>query len=78
MGEHVVLISSAEATASEVYARLLDLDLLKRNATEGRRRFITSGGEDRFGELGRRFLGPEFDGVEQRPWQLAVDRLAAS
>ncbi len=78
MGEDVVLISSAEATASEVYARLLDLDLLKRLPTQGHRRFITSGGEDRFGELGRRFLGPEFEGVEQRPWQRAADRRAAS
>ena len=68
MGEDVVLISSAEATANEVYARLRDDGLLKQSDTEGTRRFITSGGEEIFGELGRRFLGPEFGTAEHRPW----------
>jgi glutamate racemase len=68
MGEDVVLISSAEATANEVYARLLDLQLLRRGDTDGSRRFITSGGEEIFGELGRRFLGPELGQAEHRPW----------
>ena len=68
MGDEVVLISSAEATANEVYARLLDLDLLNRTGAEPERRFITSGGEQVFDELGRRFLGTEFGRVEHRPW----------
>ena len=68
MGDHVVLISSAEATANEVYARLLDLDLVNRTGEAPERRFITSGGEEIFGELGRRFLGAEFGQVEHRPW----------
>ena len=72
MGEDVVLISSAEATANEVYARLIDLDLVHRSGRDGARRFITSGGEEIFGELGRRFLGAEFEGVEHRPWPVEV------
>lgn len=68
MGDDVVLISSAEATANEVYARLLELELLNRAGDEPQRRFITSGGEEIFGELGRRFLGAEFGRVEHRPW----------
>lgn len=68
MGEDVVLISSAEATANEVYARLTDLDLVNHSGNDGTRRFITSGGEEIFGELGTRFLGPEFGSVEHRPW----------
>ncbi len=78
LGDDVVLISSAEATANEVYVRLLDLDLLKRSQSDGRRRFITSGGDELFGELGRRFLGPEFERAEQRPWRSAGESRAAS
>lgn len=77
MGDDVVLISSAEATANEVYARLLDLDLLNRTGNEPERRFITSGGEEIFGELGRRFLGAEFDRVEHRPWSTGRTREAS-
>lgn len=68
MGEEVVLISSAEATATDVYARLRDLDLLKRSSEPAVRRFITSGSETTFGELGERFLGPEMTVVENRSW----------
>jgi glutamate racemase len=73
MGDDVVLISSAEATANEVYARLIDLDLVNRSTSEGTRRFITSGGEEIFGELGRRFLGAEFVAAEHRPWSASSD-----
>ncbi len=72
MGEDVVLISSAEATANEVYARLIDLDLIDRSDNDGTRRFITSGREEVFGELGRRFLGAEFGRVEHRPWTTGI------
>ncbi len=78
MGEGVVLISSAEATATEVYARLLDLDLVNRSQGEGTRRFITSGRQDLFDELGRRFLGAELEGVEHRPWPSVPNARAAS
>jgi glutamate racemase len=64
----VVLISSAEVTANEVYARLKDGDLLRRDEVLGNHRFITSSDSTTFGELGRRFLGPEFRDVEVRSW----------
>ncbi len=66
MGDGVVLVSSAEPTANEVYARLLDGDLLRRAGTPGGLRFAFSGATDP--ELGRRFLGPEFGQIEHRPW----------
>lgn len=67
MGEDVVLISSAEATANEVFARLKDRGLLNRSRGPGEHRFISTS-EGTFSELGRRFLGPEFGAVEHRPW----------
>jgi len=68
MGEDVVLISSAEVTATEVYARLVTEDLLNATDLPGIHRFISSTSEGTFGELGVRFLGPEFGQVEHRPW----------
>lgn len=68
MGEDVLLISSAEVTANEVFARLKDDDLLNPSQEPGRHRFITSSVEGITGELGARFLGPEFGRVESRPW----------
>lgn len=68
MGDEVVLVSSAETTANEVYVTLRDLDLLNRSDEPGRHTFLSSGEEGIFTELGRRFLGPEFKTVERRPW----------
>ncbi|HET7482210.1 MAG TPA: glutamate racemase [Actinomycetota bacterium] len=68
MGDWVVLVSSAEATATDVYATLLGADLLNRSDVPGKHRFLTSGEETLFGELGRRFLGAEFQDVERREW----------
>jgi glutamate racemase len=68
MGEDVVLISSAEATANEVYARLLELDLLKHDDAPGLFRFVASSADGLDDQLGRRFLGPEFGPVEYRSW----------
>ena len=68
MGDEVVLVSSAETTANEVYVTLRDLDLLNRSDQPGRHTFLSSGEEGIFTELGRRFLGPEFKTVERRPW----------
>jgi glutamate racemase len=67
MGEEVVLVSSAEPTANEVYANLLDGESLNRTGEPGKLRFILSGDPDP--ELGRRFLGPEFGNVETHPWK---------
>lgn len=68
MGEGVLLISSAEVTATEVYARLKDDNLLNPSHELGRHRFIASSEEGISSDLGARFLGPEFRDVETRLW----------
>ena len=70
MGEGVVLVSSAEVTAKEVYAQLLERAALSGVSRRGRHRFVASS-EGYFSELGERFLGPEFGSVEHRPWDRA-------
>lgn len=66
MGPDVVLISSAEETARDVYAALLRDDLLRSGSAEPpRHEFLTTGDPGSFRELGRLFLGPEIDGVER-------------
>ena len=72
MGEEVLLVSSAETTAADVFARLKNEDLLNHSDRPGTHRFITSGREEPFGELGRRFLGSEFQQLERRPWTTAA------
>ncbi|MFN2390074.1 MAG: glutamate racemase [Actinomycetota bacterium] len=71
MGSDVVLISSAEATANEVYVKLRSDGLLGEGRDPGKHRFIASSEGGVFSELGRRFLGPEFVEVEYRPWDRA-------
>ena len=68
MGEGVVLISSAEATAKEVFAKLHEDGLLNPRTSLGVHRFISSSEDGISSELGQRFLGPEFNEVEHRPW----------
>lgn len=68
MGDGVVLVSSAEVTANEVYAKLRDDELLGSSGDVPVHRFIASSDQAMFGELGTRFLGPEFGAVEHRPW----------
>jgi glutamate racemase len=68
MGEEVVLVSSAEVTATDVYAKLRDDDLLNPSDALGDHRFVVSSEEGISSELGTRFLGPEFGKVEYRPW----------
>ncbi|MGI8408186.1 MAG: glutamate racemase [Actinomycetota bacterium] len=70
MGDDVVLISSAEVTATEVFSKLKHDDLLNRSGAPGKHRFIASGPEAVFGELGSMLLGPSFNGIEQRPWSM--------
>lgn len=78
MGDGVVLVSSAEVTANEVYAKLLDDDLLRSSQEAPVHRFIASSDSDNFGELGTRFLGPEFGRVEHRPWLTEADESIAN
>jgi glutamate racemase len=70
MGPEVVLVSSAEVTAAEVYAQLRERGLLDDVTHPGNHRFVASS-QGYFSELGKRFLGPEFGQVEYRPWDRA-------
>jgi len=67
LGPDVVLVSSAEETAKDVYGELVSRELLA--PTEGRpvHEFVTTGDPDQFQRLAEGFLGPEVRdlGVEQ-------------
>lgn len=65
MGDSVTLVSSAEATANDVYARLVQLDRL-RSHTEGapEHEFYGTGSIENFENLARRFLGPIVGNVQ--------------
>lgn len=64
----VELISSAEAVARDVYARLVAENLLRRVKELGTRRFAVSGDPEQFRAVGSRFL-PELNQVEAVPWR---------
>jgi glutamate racemase len=68
MGEGIVLVSSADVTASEVFAKLKDDGSLNPSDRLGEHRFITSSANGNFGDLGQLLLGPRFGGIEHRPW----------
>jgi len=71
MGEDVVLVSSAEATATEVFAKLKDDALLNQSSRPGTHRFIASSEGGMMGELATLLLGPRFGGLEHRPWAVS-------
>lgn len=67
MGPDVLLVSSAEETAVEVYERLSELRLLDEGPPC--HRFESSGDPELFARLGARFLGPEIGRVDRvEPW----------
>ena len=69
MGDQVSLVSSAEETAKDVYKMLVRLGL-ERDDSLGTplHRFLTTGTPDEFEQIGRRFLGPEMQSVNQFAW----------
>ncbi len=69
MGEQVTLVSSAEETAKDVYRTLVRLGL-ERSSTydDPVHRFLTTGQPGEFERIGRRFLGPEMNDVNQFAW----------
>jgi glutamate racemase len=69
MGDEVTLVSSAEETAKDVYGLLVRHDL-ERDAGLPMpvHRFLTTGRPGEFRDVGRRFLGPELDVVDQFAW----------
>ena len=69
MGDEVTLVSSAEETAKDVYRLLVRAGLERDPAlAEPRHRFLTTGRPSEFRDIGRRFLGPELDLVDQFAW----------
>jgi len=69
MGDEVTLVSSAEESAKDVYGLLVRHGLERDdNLPEPVHRFLTTGQPTEFREVGRRFLGPELDVVDQFAW----------
>jgi glutamate racemase len=69
MGPDVTLVSSADETAKDVYALLVREGLERGLDTPApQHHFLTTGHPVDFGVLGRRFLGPEVETVEQFSW----------
>ncbi len=57
LGPDVVLVSSAEETAKDVYATLTRADLLREDPEPPHHAFLTTGDADRFRDLAEIFLG---------------------
>ncbi len=64
LGRGVVVVSSGEAIASEVEARLRDAGLANDDARRGAYRFLATGDPDEFRRLGTRFLQLPIGSVE--------------
>ncbi|MDQ4149878.1 MAG: glutamate racemase [Actinomycetota bacterium] len=63
----VELISSADEVAKDLYATLVELNLLRRVREVGTRRFIVSGDPEQFRKVGSRFLAG-LSSVEGMAW----------
>jgi glutamate racemase len=64
MGEGVVLVSSAEETAKDVYSALRTDDLLRRDDGDPEHAFLTTGDPEQFRRIAHHFLGPALGGVD--------------
>jgi glutamate racemase len=65
MGDGVTLVSSAEETAQDVYRVLAERELMRDDRLPSpTHRFLATGDPRPFGEVGRRFLGPQIESVE--------------
>jgi glutamate racemase len=73
MGPEVLLLSSADETASDVYEILSSKGLLSESGEVPEHRFESSGDPGTFSVLGRGFLGPEFGGAVHVDLGLASD-----
>jgi glutamate racemase len=67
MGPDVLLVSSAEEAAKDVYTVLVANDLLRTDPAVPVYEFLASGDEEEFLRLGHRFLGPEISRVKRFP-----------
>ncbi|MEJ7706815.1 MAG: glutamate racemase [Nocardioidaceae bacterium] len=69
LGDGVTLVSSAEETAKEVYGLLVREGLERpSHLPQPVHHFLTTGDAAEFREVGRRFLGPELQTVDQFAW----------
>jgi glutamate racemase len=64
MGEGVVLVSSAEETAKDVYSTLRSEGLLSPGRDEPAHEFLTTGDPGQFRRIAHHFLGPALGGVD--------------
>jgi glutamate racemase len=64
MGDDVILVSSAEECAKDVYKMLVRTDLMRDGGTPSYD-FLTTGTPGEFESVGRRFLGPEMVSATQ-------------
>lgn len=67
MGPDVLLVSSAEETAKDVYTVLIANGLLREDPATASHEFYASGSEEEFRRLAPRFLGPVVSGVKRHP-----------
>jgi glutamate racemase len=66
VGDEVMLVSSADETARDVYRTLVRHGLSRpEDAAAPEHRFVATGDAEAFLRLGRRFLGPEIRSVER-------------
>jgi glutamate racemase len=63
MAEDVVLVSSAEETAKDVYAALVSSDLQREDPGEPNHEFLTTGDPEQFRRVAHHFLGPQVGGI---------------
>ncbi|MGZ4129981.1 MAG: glutamate racemase [Actinomycetota bacterium] len=63
IGDDVVLVSSAEETPKDVYAVLVENDLLRPEGDEPEHRFVTTGDPAAFRAVAHHFLGPDVGSV---------------
>jgi glutamate racemase len=64
LGPEVVLVSSAEETAKDTYATLVEKALLRTDPAPAEHRFLCTGDPSAFGPVADVFLGPELDAVD--------------
>ncbi len=67
MGPNVLLVSSAEETAKDVYTVLIANGLLTDESRTPTYEFYASGDEEEFSRFAPRFLGPVVAGVKKHP-----------
>lgn len=65
MGDGVMLVSSDDETANDVFKTLTEHDLLAPANQQPTYKFYSTGDANQFEQLAKRFLGPEVSGVQK-------------